>query len=51
VFVRNYKDGTKTISFAELEAAGLGLDLTMHGVPIKDGVNDRFTPSFIYALE
>ena len=21
------------------------------GVPIKDGVNDRFTPSFIYALE
>ena len=49
VFVGNYKDGTKTISFAELEAAGIGSDLNALSVPTKDGVNDRFTPSFICA--
>ena len=50
VFVGNYKDGTKTITFTEMEAAGIGSDLNALSVPIKDGVNDRFTPSFIYAL-
>ena len=40
VFVGNYKDGSKTVTFAELEAAGLGSDLTMRGVPIKDAVDD-----------
>lgn len=35
VFVGNYKDGSKTVTFAELEAAGLGSDLTMCGVPNK----------------
>jgi hypothetical protein len=39
VFVGNYKDGTKTISFAELEAAGIGSDLTMRGVPLKGAVS------------
>ena len=49
VFVGNYKDGTKTISFAELEAAGLGSDLTMYGVPIKDAVDTcPLRPLFIY---
>jgi len=33
VFVGNYKDGSKTVTYAELEAAGLGSDLSMHGVP------------------
>jgi hypothetical protein len=35
VFVGNYKDGTKTISFAELEAAGIGSDLNALSVPKK----------------
>lgn len=35
VFVGNYKDGTKTIPFAELEAAGLGSDLNASSVPNK----------------
>jgi DNA invertase Pin-like site-specific DNA recombinase len=35
VFVGNYKDGTKTISFAELEAAGIGSDLNALSVPLK----------------
>ena len=35
VFVGNYKDGTKTISFAELEAAGIGSDLNALSVPNK----------------
>ena len=47
VFVGNYKDGTKTITFAELEETGLGSDLNALSVPIKGGVNDTFTPSFI----
>lgn len=34
-FVGNYKDGTKTITFAELEAAGLGSDLNALAVPQK----------------
>lgn len=33
VFVGNYKDGTKTITFAELEAAGIGSDLNALSVP------------------
>lgn len=33
VFVGNYKDGTKTIPFAELEAAGLSSDLNALSVP------------------
>lgn len=37
VFVGNYKDGSKTVTFAELEAAGLGSDLTMRAVPKKTG--------------
>lgn len=35
VFVGNYKDGSKTVTFAELEAAGLGSDLTACAVPTK----------------
>ena len=35
VFVGNYKDGTKTIPFAELEAAGLSSDLNALSVPNK----------------
>ena len=34
VFVGNYKDGSKTVTFAELEAAGFGSDLTACAVPI-----------------
>lgn len=33
VFIGNYKDGTKTIPFAELEAAGLSSDLNASSVP------------------
>lgn len=33
VFVGNYKDGTKTITFAELEEAGLSSDLNASSVP------------------
>ena len=36
VFVGNYKDGTKTIPFAELEAAGLSSDLNALSVPNKE---------------
>ena len=35
VFVGNYKDGTKTITFAELEATGIGSDLNALSVPLK----------------
>jgi hypothetical protein len=35
VFVGNYKDGTKTVTFAELEAAGIGSDLNALSVPIE----------------
>ena len=35
VFVGNYKDGTKTIPFAELEAAGLSSDLNALSVPLN----------------
>ena len=35
VFVGNYKDGTKTITIAELEAAGIGSDLNALSVPKK----------------
>ena len=35
VFVGNYKDGTKTITFAELEEIGLGSDVCASGVPKK----------------
>jgi hypothetical protein len=31
--VGNYKDGTKTVTFAELEAAGLGSGFTASCVP------------------
>ena len=34
-FVGNYKDGTKTVTFAELEAAGLGSGFTASCVPKK----------------
>lgn len=34
-FVCNYKDGTRTITFAELETAGLGSDLTALAVPLN----------------
>ena len=33
VFIGNYKDGSKTVTFAELEAAGFGSDLTACAVP------------------
>ena len=35
VFVGNYKDEAKTVTFAELEAAGLGSDLNALSVPLK----------------
>ena len=35
VFVGNYKDGTKTITFAGLEAAGIGSDLNALSVPLR----------------
>ena len=35
VFVGNYKDGTKTITIAELEAAGIGSDLNALSVPLS----------------
>ena len=35
MFVGNYKDGSKTVTFAELEAAGFGSDLTACAVPLK----------------
>lgn len=35
-FVGNYKDGTKTITFAELETAGLGSDFTALAVPMEN---------------
>ena len=49
----NFKDGQRTITLADTESIAdeSGSNLVCSGVPIKDGVNDRFTPSFIYALE
>ena len=48
------KDGAETITLEDIDTAlaeaGFGSDLVSFAVPIKDGVNDRFTPSFIYAL-
>ena len=50
----NHKDGEETITLEDIETAlaeaGFGSDLVSFGIPIKDGVNDRFTPFFIYAL-
>ena len=43
VFVGNYKDGSKTVTFAELEAAGLGSDLTMLAVP-EEEISERISP-------
>ena len=47
----NFQDGTRTITLTDVQTATdeSGSDLEMFGVPIKDGVNERFTPSFIYA--
>ena len=47
VITFNYKEATKTVSLKEVN----GSIIECAGVPIKNGVNDRFTPSFIYALE
>ena len=49
----NFKDGQRTFTLADTESIAdeSGSNLVCSGVPIKDGVNDRFTPSFIYALE
>jgi len=33
-FVGNYKDDAKTVTFAELEAAGIGSDLNAFSVPL-----------------
>ncbi|MBQ7416170.1 MAG: hypothetical protein IJW14_03925 [Oscillospiraceae bacterium] len=41
VFAGNYKDGSKTVTFAELEAAGFGSDLTACAVP-KRGLLQNF---------
>ena len=41
-FVGNYKDGTKTVTFAELEAAGLGSGFTASCVPRV--TNPNFLP-------
>ena len=45
VFVGNYKDSTKTITFAELEEIGLGSDAFASGVPKIKG---RLTPPFYF---
>ena len=45
VFVGNYKDGTKTIPFAELEAVGLSSDLNALSVPKNKG---HLLVSFIF---
>ena len=50
VFVGNYKDGTKTISFAKLEAAGIGLDLNALSVP-KKGERASALSSSLFAEE
>jgi hypothetical protein len=48
VFVGNYKDSTKTITFAELEEIGLGSDAFASGVP----KNKRgLLPSLIFLAE
>ena len=55
IITYNHKDGAKAITLEDIEIAlaeaGYGLDLVSAAVPIKDGANDRFTPSFIYTLE
>ena len=45
VFVGNYKDSTKTITFAELEEIGLGSDAFASGVPKIKG---RLMPPFYF---
>ena len=43
-FTFNYKDGTKTINFTELEKSGLGSDINALAAPIKE---DRLWRSFL----
>lgn len=40
-FTFNYKDGSKTITFAELEKSGLGSDISALAAPNKHGDFDR----------
>ena len=49
VFIGNYKDGSKTVTFAELEAAGLGSDLTACAVPSLNSLN-LFTVGKMFGL-
>ena len=48
VFVGNYKDGTKTITIAELEAAGIGSDLNALSVPKKNELLSTKSSFFFY---
>jgi len=50
VFVGNYKDGTKTIPFAELEEAGLSSDLNALSVPNKEEDTHKGYPLLYFAL-
>ena len=48
-FVGNYKDGIKTVTFAELEAAGLGSGFTASCVPNKQGDTHEGYPLVYFA--
>lgn len=40
-FTFNYKDGTKTINFTELEKSGLGSDITALAAPRCTAISNR----------
>ena len=48
IFTGNYKDSTKTITFAEIEAAGLSSDLTASLGPTKSSEIVRFQSFFCW---
>ena len=51
-FTFNYKDGTKTINFTELEKSGLGSDITALAAPPKSLENTEFSRllAFLFPL-
>ena len=46
IFTGNYKDSTKTITFAEIEAAGLSSDLTASLGPARYGIKGSWFCGF-----
>ena len=50
VFVGNYKDSTKTITFAELEEIGLSSDAFASGVPNNKEDTHKGYPLYYFAL-